>query len=447
MGEEELIELQRTDQRVRPLQAAICALLPLLWAGVPFSLVNAPLAWGNHAVSVLIIIGLLIYTVQLVMGRQTIDIWIIVPLLMTAAMLFSTIISSIFFFRNPASDWVPALSNYSPILLIFLLRAIDVRISDLLFGFLFASSLVAFLITIDHFNHLAMMDNYTTYSAFDSGNRRVVLIKNDIGIGLMVCIARLAMARRMGTALIYTILLAIIGFDLIVASEVRLVLGAVLLATAMFILFGLPTIRRIFLIFAAVCLILGAGQFVFGKYIDRMMSTSDYASEDSSVSWRLITVNHYRQYLDQSNWIGFGIMSTSPTKNNIMTYSYYEAIKLYSNNKGWGVYLADTSLLGALFQFGVPGFLLTIFMSLYAGTKMVMIGRRSLVPHSKEVCAVGFFMLFLVISPWPLNFYGLNWALMSGAMLWALAARSDMIDRRVRRSVAQSDGALEPLQF
>lgn len=410
-------------------------MLPLLWAGLPFAFFNAPLAFGNHAVSVIVIVGMIIYAVQIIVGKQHIDIWIIAPSLMLVAMLFSTIVSSIFFFNNPATDWVPALSNYSPILLIFTLRAFDVRLAEILFGFLSASTIVAAIVAIDHFHNLPFMDNYATYSAFDISNRRIVLIKNDIGVGLMICIARLAMMKKIYSAIFYIIILALIGFDLIVATEARLVLGAVLLAIAMFIMFGIPTARKFVFIFTAICFLIGSGQFLFGKYIDRMMSTSDYSSEDSSVTWRLITVDHYQQYFEQSNGVGFGIMSTSPIKQNILTYSYYSASQLYSNSGDWGVYIADASLLGALFQFGVPGFVIAIFLSLYASFKMIAVGRRGFVPNAKEICAIGFFMLFLVLSPWPINFYGLNWAIMSGAMLWALAARSVSVDLRIRREI------------
>lgn len=424
---QDLTTVIQTEGVVRLPRLALFVALILLWDGLPFALVGLDRSLGMHATTLLMLVGIGMFTLRLLRGETKLDIWTLVPLLMFGAMLASTIVSSLYFFYNPIVTWIPALSNYSPVFLILFARVFDFRLSELLAGILFVSILSSAIVFVDHFYQLPLLEQYVGTSGFDRFNRRILMLKNDNAFGFMIALARMTTARTLNRILGYGAALALIGFNIVIVTEARLVVGAILVASGVYVLFILPGQRRALTATAGILMMAIAGPIVFSKYIDRIASTSDYATDDTSVSWRIITVNHYQKYFVESHYLGFGIMPTSPKNDNILTYSYYEASKLYGDvGNFWGIYLADTSLYGALYQFGFPGLFLAVFLSFFAFYRLIRAPRgATLYPY--ELKALGLGALFLVVSPWPLNFFGLSWSIMSGYELWAVAARAAQV--------------------
>lgn len=397
------------------------AFLILLWEGVPIALFGGSRFLGPHAVSVFVLFGIIIYFLKY-KNRNRIDVWFLTPILLLIYCIFVTVISSMFFYENPATDWVPALVNYSPLLLIFLLEAMAVEIEDVLQAILIVAFTASIFLVVNVFFDLPFLQQYKTYSGFEMTNNRFILLKNETAFGIVISLVRFFRFANLKSLILYGFIISICIYSIVVVQEVRLVVGALFIS--LLCIFTFLFDKKAKFLFSAVvfCFSLSVAPIIFAKYIDRASSTSNYAVEDSSVRWRLITVDHYYEYYKETFNIGFGIMSTSPDNSNILTYSYYKASQLYGDAGYWGVYLADLSLLSALYQFGIVGLAFVVFMSASVCTVLIRFSRRKDIPYASDVGAVGFLMTFLIVSPWPLNFFTLSWPLMGGNVLWYLAA-------------------------
>lgn len=427
------------EGRPRIWAVIFCWLLPLIWEGVPFALVGLPRAGGYYVMTLLVIFGILLFTVKIVAGRIAPSKYQGLSLLMTATLIGTSIISGLFFFSNPISQWAPEFVYYIPCLLIFLIQALDIRLSELCWGVALAATTAAGLVIVDKIHNLAMMDSYIATSGFDYYARRLMILKNETGLAACLGFAWFVTARNVRMFVGGMIIFLTTFFVLIQVIETRLVIGGAMLAMAAFLLTIPRNERKIFYTICGIVLIIFAGPLIFSKYITQLENMSSL-SDDGSVQWRMLTVENYQKFFDQTSGLGFGIMSIKKYAGNILTYSLYDAPSLYGIQRGaWSFFLADTSYYGALFQFGYLGLLLTFSMTALTAYSLIRYGLTKGLPYREPAGAAGFFVLFLIVSPWPSNLFTLPWSILSGNMLFSMAARAAWVWGRAR-----SAGSISP---
>lgn len=420
------------EGRPRLWALLFCMALPLLWDGVPFAAVGLPRAGGYYAMSFLVVFGLALFTVKIVAGRIRPSKYHALAFLITATFILTSVISGLLFFHNPIGEWSPELVYYAPCLLIFLLQALDIRLSEICWGVALAAATAAILVSIDLVHNLTMMDSYLASSGFDNHARRLMILKNETGLAVCLGFAWLVTARSIRVFLAGLIIFSLTFFVLIQVIETRLVIGGAMLAMAAFLLTIPRNDRKLFYTICGIVLLLLAGPLIFGKYITQLETMSSLA-DDGSVKWRMLTVDNYQKYFDQTSGLGFGIMSIKKFAGNILSFSLYDAPALYGIQRGaWSFFLADTSYYGALFQFGYAGLILTVSMTAISAYAMIRYGLTKGLPYREPVGAAGFFVLFLIFSPWPSNLFTLPWSILSGNMLFSLAARASLIWHRAR---------------
>lgn len=426
------MNLIKCEYNSRFTRVFLAALLPILWDGIPFALLGLPRAGGYYAISILVAISIFYLILKMPQQIKFFDrtaIYISVGFFVI--FLGVSFISGEFFFRNPVNEWIPELVYFSPVFLIFVFMAFDIRANEALFGLIFAATIAAIIVFIDRFFLLDAMEQYRSTSGFDFDARRIMMLKNEIGLALAALIVICFKDFYFKGKFIFVVATLLVAFDLLVVTETRLVIGAVALAfvCACLFLFNRSENRRA-LIYGSIAILM-AMPFVLNKYIDQLHNVGSLAEEDAGVAWRLTTVEHYRQFFDETYGIGFGVMSIREGRSNIVAFSIHDAGVMYGldANQKWGLFLADTSFYGAMFQFGYVGLLLTIFASFYVATSLISIIKVKNYPWRDATAVVGFVALFLLISPWPTNMFTLNWSILSGNYLLAWAARVKLIVR------------------
>ncbi len=427
------------EGRVRFPYLMICAGLPLLWEGVPFAAVGLPRAGGYYATSIAVAIGIVLFIIRKMNFSLRFNKFTVSSMALAALFLIISVVSGLMFFTNPISDWFPELVYYSPCLLIFLILALDIRLSEIAWGIAIAAAFSAILVIIDSYSNLPMMESYLATSGFDYKARRIMLLKNEIGAASCLAFAWAATTRSFKVMAASAVILALVFFDLVKFIETRLVIGAVLLTMVAFTLLVPRLNRKIMVLVAGLVLAVTVAPLLFDKYIDQLEQMGSL-SEDNSVSWRIQTVDHYQKYFDQTYGLGFGLMSLKEFKNNIISYSIWDAPTLYGIEHGaWGFFLADTSYYGALFQFGYLGVALVLFMTCITAYSLIRYGLTRGLPYREAMAALGFFVLFLsILSPWPTNLFTLTWSMLSGNMLFACAARAAYIRQVAMRAPSPS---------
>ncbi len=415
------------ESRIRVWAVLFCALLPLVWEGVPFTVIGLPRAGGYYAISLLILISIIILPFRRIDYRIKLSIYSILSICLALLMLTVSVVSGLLFYKNPILSWVPELVYYSPVLLIFVFISFGIRLPEIVAGIALAATVAATLATIDHYSKIYFLDNYIATSGFDFYARRIMLLKNEVGCAICISFAWLATGRKPLVLWASLVILALTFFDMFQIIETRLVIGAAMIACALFSVFYVSNRRKIGGIFIVAIVALAAGPALFGKYIDQAQSMGSIEN-DKSYQWRALTVDQYQKVFDETYGVGFGIMSIKDFSGNILSYTLHQAPTLHGIERGtWGFYLADISFYGALFQFGVAGLIFTLIMTLMIPISLLRYAKYKNIAGRAGAAAIGLFVLFLLISPWPTNLFTLSWSMLSGNMFWACAARAGYI--------------------
>jgi hypothetical protein len=365
------------------------------------------------------------YVPAVLKERELLDSWTKWSFFLFLICLASTIISSIFFFENPFSEWIPAVSNYSPILLIFLLKWLDINIDEMIQGVVIVGFTAAVLAIVYQIYPLEFMEAFKSASGFGS-ERRVIFFKNELAFTIVLSFSRMFTRKSFIGSVSNLFVFLVTLYALIVIYENRVIIVAVFIAMMAYVIFILRGSRKVIAIITGLFFSLAVLPVMIDKYIDQLKGTSSFTQEDSSVVWRLNTIEHYQQYFDATHGFGFGIMSTGDEKTNIIAYSLHSASRLYGDEAGaWGLFLADISFFSVLFQFGYLGLIYVLFMNFKAIKTLIKCGLMRAGDNSAELGALGFLMMFLVVNPWPLNFFTLTWSMLSGNLLWFFASKAD----------------------
>lgn len=425
--------LLATEETVRLPAVLLCMLLPVTWDGIPFAAVGLPRAGGFYAITALMLAGVFLFLVRQVPSMYRYSVFTFIAAATPILLLTVSVVSGIYFYRNPVSSWGPELVYYTPCLTLFLLIALNIRLSEMMWGVAIATSLMAGLVILDQFVLLPMFNQYQSVSGFSGSGRRILVLKNDLGVSGALTFCWAITARSIGRMIVATLMFCLVFYDLVQVAETRLVIGALLITILLTILFVAKLGRKLIAAYAGVFLMITIAPLLFSRYIERM-PTLDSIGQDRGVEWRFLSVDVFRNLFDPTYGLGFGIMSIKRESGSALAYAMHEAPKLYLEaGIDYQFFLADISLYGPLFQFGYLGLLLVAGTTFLIAFTLIRYGFNRALPMREGAAALGIFVLFLLISPWPTNMFTNSWAMMSGNMLLACAARAAYVRKTFQR--------------
>lgn len=443
---------KRPERPVRIWAIALFSGLALLWEGLPFTFFGFEISTGRYFASFLILLGVAGYFLQWLRGRVRMTSWEILSGFLFSYMVFVSFISNNTIFPQPISGWVPALYTIVPVLLIFLCRFLDVRSEEIINGVVVAALIACSLIVLDGIFYLPFMDRFRWVATIDRTQERIILMKLPVAVAALVSVARIISATTAARRTFWIAAFLLAFYSIASVSESRLIVAAMILALAAFVAIMIKGKAKIAAIYVGIIASLIVYPLVIEKYIVHIAQSENYISTDSSIQWRIKTIEFYNTYFDRTHGLGFGVMSTGPDKANIMSFGANKAGLLYGST-GYNLYLADTAIAGALFQFGFVGLGLAIFMTLKTAVRLISLGRKGFVSNRAELGIVGLFVLFMFLSPWPINFFTLEWSLLAGNIFWSIAALGVTENEAARRAIPQrlsrpvAPGAMSPVRF
>lgn len=418
---------RRSSAKVLFLVMLFCA-----WAGLPFTLVGLPVFYGQWLASAIILARCFLFFASFPGRNRNFDIWEKTALFGMFLFVAVSAVANTFIFPQGLQGWLPAFYSLTPALLIFAVGGMNMASADILDTIVIIGVSSAVLLIADHFLIFHFLDVYLRLATTDTSLRRVVLFKSESSFALCILAARLLTARSAASRAVNLVMLIPVSVALLQLSESRLAIAATLIALMLFTLFVLKGGRRL----AALCLgsVLGllVLPFALQKYIDRITRTSKYFATDSSFTFRRLELEHFYKYYEKTHGLGFGVMSTGADKKNILSNAMNYAGYIYGTG-GYGMGLADIGAFAALVQFGILGFCLFVFMTAKASFFLISAARAGRI--RADAGAVGCLLLAFVISPWPTNFFTLEWTIFLGNVVWTLAATCQRECRREEANV------------
>ncbi|MDP3632758.1 hypothetical protein [Phenylobacterium sp.] len=431
------------DRRRRFVMPAVFAVLPLLWEGMPFTLMGGAVSSGRYLVSALMLAGTAGYFFLVISGRKRADKWDLWSLALALLIILVSFISNTFLFEQSPSEWLFAMYGLTPILLIFFARSLDVRPVEIIEGIILAAVIACCLIIADQIVQLKFMNPYSRLATTDIHLRRIVILKIEIAAAAMICCARFARSKSTARLRWLAAILPML-FCLFVVSESRVTIAAFILGLGGFTIFVLHGRERVQIMILSVLVFFVSFPFVLKKYVDQFQRYGNYITDDASISWRLKTVRYYYGHFTETGGLGFGVMSTGAARDNFLSFGTNRA-GVSQGAYGYNFYMADTGITGALLQFGYLGLVLVIVMSFMCAFALIARGRDRVVHSSYELGVLGFLVLFYLLNPWPMNFFTLEWSVLSGGLFWSLAALSSRENaERIARATSRGHASLQP---
>lgn len=403
------------------MAASAFLVFSLMWEGFPFALIGIPAPLTRYLVSLCLIGSFFLYMISAPRVLDRLTAWEILPIILIIYFFFVSAISASIFYPQSPSEWVFASYAVFPLLLIFFVRSFKLRSGDLINAVLIASLIVSTVVWLDQLLNFNAMESYSRLATTDESQRRVVLFKTQVSLACVVCYSRLFHAQDLKGFATWTLLFLFQFGCLAIVMESRLTLAALLLSLACYTAFILDGTKRLYGLIIGGMVGAALGPLMLYKYIEQATRYQNYIQDDVSIAWRLQTTDYYHSIYEKTFGLGFGIMSGHWERDNPLAFGQNFA-GYFSGSSTYNLYLADTGIFGALYQFGIVGIGLAILMSLVAACTMIRIGRKFPTAHGRELGIIGLLMLFYVVSPWPTNFFTLEWSVFAGATFWCIAA-------------------------
>ncbi|WP_417585979.1 hypothetical protein [Nitrincola sp.] len=351
------------------------------------------------------------YTV-LIHKRQNESLAFYYPLLAFLAVFFVSMISSTFLFPKPAKDWVPSLYAFLPIFSFYFLYSIKATTEDLTKSLVIIAILVTVLLIADSLSRIELLDNYTRLSIFDKHHRRVVLLKNEVILGIII-LASIMLSKKLNP-LKFLVLFLILTACLVVqvkTMESRLGLAALIVAMITIVYFNRFQKKSLVFVMSAcsIGLVLVPGWLI--NNIEIMQGATNL-KDGGNISIRIETISFLIDIFYKSYGFGVGMMSPTGSINNILHSNPF--INFYDG----GVY-------ASVAQFGIFG--AYIWYKLTFGT-IKKINGTAIAANTKNrhvaIAVVGFILGF-TITPLPLNLFLQPWTTFIGGVvlyyLWTLS--------------------------
>ncbi|KKB82371.1 hypothetical protein VW29_16260 [Devosia limi DSM 17137] len=407
------------------------ALLFVMPSGLPLSLFGVP-AYQSDQIQIVIIAPLVGVRALQLLQRRWLDRWESTIMVFLLYCYFVSFISNSFFIPQPPDGWLPGLVLLVPLLLLFALDAFKITVKEVIDGLLIAALFAAMLVNVDRVSPIAGLDSYLHTAIHDPSLRRIVVMHNEMGFAFVILVARLLNMRTLGGALLYLAALALLSGPLFVVSETRLVIAAAVIGCMLYALLVYRSTVKALVLSVLAVIAAGLSPLIFGKYIDYAMAMGDLG-DDPSVRFRAIEILHFGQLFDQTAGFGFGLMSLSPNKPNILTDALFRDAALYGAPDYW-LSLVDIRIYGALYQFGYVGFVLVLGLTLIVAYRLWWCSREVAYTRRDDVGAVAATVVAFMLSPLPMNLFTAENTVTIGGMLWFLTARASREVRALRQA-------------
>lgn len=388
----------------------------ILWSGIPQAILQIPFLIGVLAVGAVGIASLLLLLIaQTRQGKALRRIDFIVPAWI-AHMLVVSMVSAIAIYPKPASEWLFAIHAYSALLIYFFFLYFRLSLLEVALSISISGLIASVIIVFDQFYPMAWVDLFQRRSFFEEDARRVVFLKNEIAVALVCSVCcLLTPGIRIGLKTLLVPAALICGYCLLIVVESRLALIASALSIIIYVALarGLKLTRRLAIFM--VCLGLGVilTPVLGEKYWVSTTSLSDYI-ENYNVEVRADALTYYYDAFKSTYGLGFGLMKTDGVSpSNII------AVGL-----GRGFNPEDLGLITSLLQFGVLGFVFSIYVTGFMIRNLIR-PANSLGTALGSMCGV--LLLASVVSPVPLNVISLKWTSLFGAALLYMARQKYMI--------------------
>ena len=402
------------------------AMLLIVDSGVPALLIGFDTFTVGRVVSAgLIAIGLLIPQFDRNRNFSILSSIGLMPFILMMLMIAVSIISNTFIFHYGFSNFAPSLYLLMPVLTFYLLRNLGISTGDVIWGFVVSAIFASAIVLIDSVFTLTSLRQMRRLSVFGSaGNMdRLVVLKDACVIALVFLLANvLSRDKSIWRYVLYAFLLALIAFPVFFTFESRFAILVTLLSTALFVSFGRMTASRR-VSFYALGLVVGipGAWIVLQKFIAPMLG-SDWESyaATNNVSVRINSLNYYLDWFERSYFVGIGHMSTSPAYKNILS----SVVDMAYNLNDLGIY-------ASLFQFGLLGLAITLFMTVYLAVSLFRLGYSGH-PRAPEMHILGCYLIASSIQVVPANFFTLTATCMYGSILWYLICRARFEEREAQ---------------
>ena len=361
--------------------------------------------YGAYAFSGMLIVFFVVAFYQMCFLRNMQEIKVFYyPVLVFVIIFVVSFISANFIFIKSTSDWMPSLYAFIPIFTFYFLYVFKYSVSEISSSFIAVSVLVSLLLFIDQITSLSFLDNYQRKSTFfDFGSRRIVLLKNEVILGFVFLASLFVTAKLTKKKMLMVI--AATGFVfLIQALVMESRMGFLAMATAILSLMLMKglTAKVLKLYALAVIVVLFIFPFVF-KYQILALTQITTVDDEANISIRIESTLHFYQLFLESYGVGLGSMSPTGLINNVLNLTE-------ENN------IADVGAFSSLFQFGVIGFFLWVFLTFKCLSYFYRHYKKSNRSDPYSVAVFSFLVAF-TFTLLPLSFFTSAWCIGLGGFL------------------------------
>lgn len=401
-------------------KSAFVAILFFFWEGFPSVLLGYPVAYAQYLVSAFIILGTLFQLGKWSFRSSRMTQGEFVSLLMLVYMIAVTVVYSSVIQPQDYSEWLFSLYQLVPVVLILAFRACRIGAKEIIAGLLIVGVVASGIVVVDGIIQFPVMEAYQRLATTDESLRRIVFLKMETAFALSLILGRMLSETLFLNKLKWLAVAALPTVSLFLYSESRSAIAATILGVAAYVIFILKGKKRAVSLIVALIFLSFVGPYFLDKYLDQFLSADDYFANDQSNSFRLLELFHFYNYFLDTYGFGFGSMSIGDEKSNIIAWSSHVAGYLHGTYS-YGLQLSDLGLYAALFQFGVLGFLFTIYMTYLCIAWLVRSGLRIDSRRVKDASILGLTMIFFEINPWPVSYFTLSWSIFIGGALWCIA--------------------------
>lgn len=390
-----------------------------LWEGVPSALTGAPGPFGYQLFAIVIFACCPLYALRAITGRASFGLWDVGALVLFAWCFIVSLYYSAVIAPQPLSAWLFAVYTVTPILFIFALKGVDARISDVTSAIYWSAFVTSLILMANNLLELHLLDYYVRGSGFGTVNR-AVFFKLEATFALTMAIVRLAYARSFLNVVTTLVVVVVLFYNVVIASESRLAIVATFVAMLLAWFFIFRGTRKLALLIISPFIVLPAMIYVSERYMRGNYDLSSYLAQDTSASFRALEISNFRQFFDRTGGLGFGFMSGDPKYDNVISYSTNRAGYSYGTG-AYGMGLDDIGLYSALYQFGYVGLILILGMTVVAAWALIGAARRG--PDYRMVAACGCVMAGFMVSPIGFNHFTLFYSAHIGGLMWFMASR------------------------
>lgn len=310
-------------------------------------------------------------------------------------------VSALVIFPKPASNWIPSHYQFTFLFSFYFLYILNTTARELSTALVYTAIIVIILLALDQILSFEFLDSYRRASTFSSENRRIVILKNETTLGLLILLAH-SIFTKQPSAKGHT-LTALSCFLLIISiflMESRLATAAIIVSCLVMTFYNKQN-RRLYS-YALLASIFAAA--TSPMWIDAVARAINIATDpDSNISIRSETIAYMFNLYKESNGWGTGMMSPTGTINNI----------LFSDPS---INYVDGGVFSSIFQFGIFGLAIWIGYTII----LIKIFRYNLnfgITDRHIALACLAFLVGFTTNPLPLNFFLQPWTTFIGGLL------------------------------